>query len=228
MRIHFVQHVPFEGPGSISDWAATNQYKTSYTKIFETVKFPLPEDFDILIIMGGPMGVYEEEKYEWMKAEKSFIKNAIDQKKKVLGICLGAQFVAAALGSTVFQHGEKEIGWLPVQKASAHSLTNHFPQIFTTFHWHGDTFNLPKGAIQLFKTGACEQQGFIYDKHVAALQFHAEVKQDLLDGMTKHEKAELIKNTYVQTEDEIKQLTPRYIHQQKEYMHGFLDAFIKF
>jgi GMP synthase (glutamine-hydrolysing) len=116
---------------------------------------------------------------------------------------------------------------LSVQKVSEHALTDHLPKTFTTFHWHGDTFNLPNAAAQLFKTAACEQQGFIYNNHVAAIQFHMEVKQDLLNGMIENEKAELIKSTYVQTENEIKQLSPQYIDRQKEYMHGFLDAFMK-
>ena len=90
MHIHFIQHMPFENPGSIADWAKEKNYTTSYTKIFEDANFISIDSFDVLVIMGGVMGVYEEDKYEWMKAEKTFIKKSIEANKKVLGVCLGA------------------------------------------------------------------------------------------------------------------------------------------
>lgn len=225
MRIHFIQHVPFEHPGSITDWAEEYRHITSYTKVFNDATFPSLNDFDMLVIMGGPMGVYEEDRYAWMKAEKLFIKQSIEAKKKVLGICLGAQLVAEALGAKVFPHTSKEIGWLPAEKVINHQLTEHLPQTFTTFHWHGDTFALPENFIHLFKTKACEQQGFVFENRVSGLQFHMEVKENLLIGMTEHERAELIKAGYVQTEEEIKKLTPQFVHQQKTYTYKFLDSF---
>lgn len=227
MHIHFIQHVPFEFPGVIKDWAKDHQHATTYTKVFEAAIFPSAEKFDMLIVLGGPMGVYEAEKFVWMQSEKLFIKTAIEKNKKILGICLGAQFIAEALGAKVFPHTIKEIGWLPVEKVSAHKLTDHLPQTFTTFHWHGDTFNLPKGAVHLFKTDACLQQGFIYNNHAAAIQFHIEAKEDLLQSMIEHERAELIKSEYVQTENEIKKWIPQHISQQKKFLYDFLEAFIK-
>ena len=226
MRIHFIQHMPFENPGTIADWAKEKNYSTTYTKIFENTDFPSIDSFDMLVIMGGVMGVYEENTYAWMNAEKSFIKKSIKANKKILGICLGAQFVAEALGANVFPHTKKEIGWFEVEKINQHKLTENLPQTFATFHWHGDTFTLPENAIHLFKTNACEQQGFLYNDRVAGLQFHMEVKEDLLNGMTENERAELIKADYVQTEDDIKNLTPKYIGQQKKFMYEFLEAFI--
>ena len=227
MHIHFIQHMPFEYPGSIADWPAEKNYTTTYTKVFKDATFPLTNTFDMLVIMGGVMGVYEEDQYAWMPAEKSFIKNAIESKKKVLGVCLGAQFIAEALGAKVFPHTLKEIGWLPVEKVMPHKLTEKLPQTFTTFHWHGDTFTLPKNAVHLFKTKACGQQGFVYNNHVAALQFHMEVKEDLLQGMTENERAELIKDTYVQTEEEIKNLMKQHISQQQKFMYDLLEAFVQ-
>jgi GMP synthase (glutamine-hydrolysing) len=218
--------MPFEHPASIADWASENNHTTSYTKVFEDGGFPPTDSFDMLVIMGGIMGVYEEDEYHWMAAEKSCIKKSIEAKKKVLGICLGSQFIAEALGSKVFPHTVKEIGWLPVEKVMSHPLTKKLPQTFTTFHWHGDTFTLPENAVHLFKTEACSQQGFVYNDHVAGLQFHMEVKEDLLNGMTEHERAELIKNDFVQTEDEIKNLMQQYISNQKKMMYDILDAFV--
>jgi GMP synthase-like glutamine amidotransferase len=226
MRIHFIQHMHFEYPGTIADWANEKNYETTYTKIFEDVNFPAINSFDMLVIMGGVMGVYEESKYDWMKAEKQFIKKSIEANKKVLGICLGAQFIAEALGAKVFPHTKKEIGWFEVEKVASHKLTEDLPKSFTTFHWHGDTFNLPQNAIHLFKTNACGQQGFVYNNGVAGLQFHMEIKEDLLKGMTENERTELIKADHVQTEDQIKNLMTKYISQQKRFMYNFLEAFI--
>jgi GMP synthase-like glutamine amidotransferase len=216
----------FEHPATIADWATEKNYISTYTKIFEGADFPSIDSFDMLVIMGGVMGVYEEDKYAWMKTEKSFIKKSIEAKKKVLGICLGAQFIADVLGAKVFPHTKKEIGWFEVEKVASNPLTEKFPQTFTTFHWHGDTFTLPPKVIHLFKTKACEQQGFVYNNHVAGLQFHTEVKDDLLNSMIENERAELIKADYVQTEDEIKRLAMEYIREQKKFMYDFLEAFI--
>jgi len=226
MHIHFIQHMPFEHPATIADWAEEKNHTTTYTKVFEEVTFPLPDSFNMLVIMGGVMGVYEEDEYDWMLVEKAFIKNAINAKKKVFGVCLGAQLIAEALGAKVFPHTTKEIGWFEVEKVISHKLIQKLPQVFTTFHWHGDTFNLPENAIHLFKTGGCAQQGFVYNDHVAGLQFHMEVKEDLLNGMTENERAELVKDKYVQTEDDIKSFAQQYISQQKKFMYNFLDAFI--
>jgi len=225
MHVHFIQHVAFEYPGSILDWALANNHTTSYTKVFEGDAFPSPATYDMLIIMGGPMGVYEEDIHPWMKDEKHCIKAAIDAGKKVLGVCLGSQFIASVLGETVAPHTLKEIGWWPVQKVQKHPLTDGLPAEFTTFHWHGDTFNLPQGAIQLFRTTQCEQQGFVYNDHVVGLQFHMEVKQDLLEGMTEHESNELTGIGFVQNLQTIQQHLAEEAPKQKLYMHTFLNNF---
>jgi len=227
MKIHFIQHVAFEYPGSLIDWTAEHNHTISFTKIFESIAFPALTGFDMLVIMGGPMGVYEEEKYDWLKKEKPFIKSAIDAKKKVLGICLGAQFIADVLGAKVYPHTLKEIGWWPVEKVNNHPLVQHLPQQFTTFHWHGDTFTLPEGAIHLFKSKGCEQQGFIYNNHVAGLQFHMEVKPDLLNGMTEHERRSLIPEGFVQSEQDIVAGIEKHIPFQKEFMTGFVETFAR-
>ncbi|HWB24206.1 MAG TPA: type 1 glutamine amidotransferase [Chitinophagaceae bacterium] len=227
MHIHFIQHVPFEYPGSILDWAAEKRHTTAFTKVFDGDAFPVPGQFDMLVILGGPMGVYEENIYPWMTLEKQCIKAAIEADKKVLGVCLGSQFIANVLGEEVYAHTQKEIGWWPVQKIGEHPLTAGLPTEFITFHWHGDTFRLPKGTVQLFRSAVCEQQGFIYNNHAAGVQFHIEVKQDLLDGMTEHESNELTGEGYVQTAETIKQHIAAEIPRQNNYMKAFLDNFEK-
>lgn len=225
MRIHFIQHMPFEHPASIADWAQENEHSSTYTRIFADQSLPAIDSFDMLVIMGGVMGVYEEEKYDWLKEEKLFIKNSIANNKKVFGVCLGAQLIAEALGAKVYPHTKKEIGWFEIEKVQPHKFTEHLPQTLTTFHWHGDTFNLPENAIHIFKSQACSQQGFVYNDQVIGLQFHMEVRKDLLDGMTDNERAELKKDLFVQTEDEIKTLAVKHLNQQKNFMFKLLDAF---
>ena len=229
MRILFIQHVPFEHPGYLLKWAKQHNYSYSIAHVYQSTALPAMDDFDMLIIMGGPMGAYQEDKYEWLIKEKQFVKASIDAGKKVLGICLGCQIIANVLGSKIYPHTQKEIGWWPVKKTDEnkyHPLVKHLPDEFTTFHWHGDTFNLPTGAIHLFKSTACEQQGFLYKNNVAGLQFHSEVESNLLQDITEHEKAELTPSTYIQSEEEINRLLPTHVEAQHHYISGFADALI--
>ncbi len=227
MRIHFIQHVSFEYPGSIIKWAVENNHTTRFTNMFEQPLFPAMNQFDMLIIMGGPMGVYEEEKFPWIIEEKKFIHAAIDADKKVLGICLGSQLIADVLGAKVYPNRLKEIGWWPVQKTNDHPLTVSLPREFTSFHLHGDTFDLPAGATQLFRTKGCEQQGFVYKNNVAAIQFHPEIETELLQNMIEHEKETFIQSTYIQTEEEIRKNALRHLPGQPIYMNAFLENFVK-
>ena len=227
MKVHFVEHVLFEYPGYLVDWAAAQGHSTSYTKLYEAIQFPSTTAFDMLVILGGPMGVYEEDVFPWLKKEKAFIKETIDAGKKVLGICLGSQLIAELLGAKVYPHHLKEIGWWPVQKVQEHALTLELPYELTVFHWHGDTFDLPEGAVQLFRSAGCEQQGFVYGTQVAGVQFHMEVKEDLLLGMTEHERDELVPEHYVQSEKKIHDGISKYASQQNSYLHRFIEAFTR-
>ena len=115
MRLHYIQHVPFETPGSILDWAADNGVTLSSTRVHDGDSFPSPGKFDMLVVMGGPMSVDDESDYEWLRDEKSFIRETIHAGKALVGICLGAQLVASVLGSTISRNKYKEIGWYPVR-----------------------------------------------------------------------------------------------------------------
>ena len=180
MRLHYFQHILFEGLGSIEPWATEMGYEITSTRLFAKDPFPNLDDIDWLIIMGGPMGIYDEDKYPWLFSEKNYIEQAVIQRKIVLGICLGAQLIADVLGSKVYPNNYKEIGWFPIQKTRETvqtRLADFMPEEIDAFHWHGDTFEIPKGAIHVAKSKACENQGFIYDDHVVALQFHLETME---------------------------------------------------
>ncbi|MBV4356629.1 type 1 glutamine amidotransferase [Pinibacter aurantiacus] len=207
MRIHYIQHVPFEEIGYIQEWLTENNIEVSTTKIWESATFPSLGDFDGLVVMGGPMGVYEEELYEWMAAEKTFIKYAIGAGKKVLGICLGSQLVASVLGANVYPNNGKEIGWFDVSVKPGLDiwLGKDIETVFTTFHWHGDTFDLPEGCINHINSPACENQFFTQGENVAAIQFHPEATSETVNAMVENCSNELVPDNFVQSAAEIQQ-----------------------
>lgn len=189
MRLHYFQHVSFEGLGSIEPWAKEMAYEITSTRLFAKDPFPDLDDIDWLVVMGGPMGIYDEDKYPWLSAEKNYIEQAVVHGKFVLGICLGAQLIADILGAKVYPNKYKEIGWFPIRKTPETAetrLADFLPSQIEAFHWHGDTFDIPVGAIHIARSTACENQGFIYDDHVVALQFHLEIMEqcakDLIDN----------------------------------------------
>jgi GMP synthase (glutamine-hydrolysing) len=206
MRIHYLQHVPFEGLGSIQGWAEAGRHSITCTRLYAEEDLPKIEMMDMLIVMGGPMNVYEEKKYPWLVREKRCIERAIAANKIVLGICLGAQLIADVLGAKVFANEFKEIGWFPVQRtkeALQSKIGEVFPEKMEVFHWHGDTFDLPTGAIHAAKSVACENQAFIYKGCVVGLQFHLETTKNGATEMIKNCSHELVDGPFIQAEEAI-------------------------
>lgn len=204
MRAHYLQHVAFEGLGSIAAWLDAAGYATTGAHLYRSANLPQADDFDLLIIMGGPMSVHDEADFPWLAAEKQLIRQAIAADKAVLGVCLGAQLIAAALGAPVYRHHFKEIGWFPVFRAGPEDgSVFHFPPQAQVFHWHGDTFDLPPGAIHLARSEGCENQAFQLGERVIGLQFHLETTPEAVRDMVAHGRAELTPARFVQTETAI-------------------------
>lgn len=178
-HLHYLQHVPFEDIGTIQDWAEASGMHIGGTRLFNNEQLPSVQELDWLVIMGGPMNVYEESVFPWLRAEKRLIQQAVERRKIVLGICLGAQLIADALGARVRSNGQKEIGWYPVFKTESETgqaaVLSAIPDGLEVLHWHGDTFDLPEGAVHLGRSAACENQGFVIDERVLGLQFHLEI-----------------------------------------------------
>jgi len=205
-RIHYFQHVPFEGLGSIGEWISMNGHSLTVTKLFENADFPEISDIDWLIVMGGQMNVYDEEQFPWLKDEKRFIRQAIDAGKTVLGICLGSQLVSSALGAKVYKNRENEIGWFDIELTSLAQSGNLFFDMgsrIKVFHWHGDTFDLPVNAILLASSDCTKNQAYVYKNKVLALQFHLEPTLDSLMEMIEGGRDEITTGEYVQTEKEV-------------------------
>ena len=176
MHLHVLQHVPFEGLGHIADWAGCRDAAVTWTRFHDPAAAALPAvaDIDLLVVLGGPMGVHDETIHPWLTAEKRFLASALDADTPILGICLGAQLLAAVLGARVAPGPHREIGWFPVEAVPAPSGAAAFPPRFDAFHWHGDMFDIPPGAVHLARSAGCPNQAFQYGPRVIGLQFHIE------------------------------------------------------
>lgn len=203
MKVHVLQHVPFEGIGSMALWLDEQCADVSYTRFFEDHALPQAIEFDLIIVMGGPMSVNDEASLPWLRPEKQFIRDAIEQGLSVLGVCLGAQLIASALGARVYSNPQKEIGWFQIEATPSVTNTFHFPEKFIVFQWHGETFDLPSGAVRLAKSIICENQAFQIGQHVIGLQFHLETTPESVQAILDNCSEELLPATYIQTASEI-------------------------
>ena len=202
MWIHHLQHVPFEGLGCMEPYLRSQDCQLSSTHLYREVDLPDPNEIDCLIVMGGPMGVYDESEYPWLREEKAFIKEVIENGKVVLGICLGAQLIAEVLGAKVAKGNHREIGWFPIdrsEKTSSTILDPILPPTLDVFHWHGDTFEIPRGAVPLASSEACRNQGFIFGDRVLAFQFHLETTPASAKALIENCSNELDGSRFVQS-----------------------------
>ncbi len=178
-----LRHVEHEHIGTIAQTLAAVGVPYRYVDVFRNAPVPRSEkDLGGLIVMGGPMGVYESDRYPFLKNEQELIRRVAGAGLPVLGICLGSQLIASAFGGKVYPGPRKEIGWHPVEvTAPGDSLTADLPRRFMGFHWHGDTFDLPSGAVRLFQSDLYQNQGFRCGQNVLALQFHCEVTPAMIE-----------------------------------------------
>ncbi|MCS1351839.1 type 1 glutamine amidotransferase [Mechercharimyces sp. CAU 1602] len=227
-RIHIIQHVDFEGPAAISQWASSRKYTLSSTKLYSGEYLPSLSTVDMIVIMGGPMNVYEDEQYPWLVQEKEWLKEAIQQQKLILGICLGAQLLAHTLGARITPGVQKEIGWYPITLTKAglsDPIVGLLPPEMTVFHWHGDVAAVPVGATCLATSAACPNQIFRYGKHAFGLQFHFEMTTSSLHSMTNHCADELNSSgTYISDEQAIHQGGNLHLSSNQHWLYQLLDG----
>jgi GMP synthase-like glutamine amidotransferase len=230
VRIHCIKHVDFEGPGYIAQWAESNNCLITYTNLFKNEALPSPDDFDLLLLMGGPMSIYDESDFPWLIDEKSALKTYISHGKKILGICLGAQLIADALGARVYNNEVKEIGWFDVQVSEENNQAGIFSSIesilFKVFHWHGETFTLPEKSVLLASSEVCKNQAFIFENQLLALQFHLEVTPESVRKMIENGRTELVEGMRIQSEEEILSQTQFY-ESCNQQMNKILVEFTK-
>jgi GMP synthase-like glutamine amidotransferase len=213
MRLHALQHVPFENLGAIADWAAERQAAVTYTRFFEDPALPPLEDVDFLVVLGGPMSVNDEAQHPWLDAEKRYLLQALDRQTPLLGICLGAQLIASALGARVYPAPAKEIGWHPVFGEPAPADAFAFPAQIDVFQWHGETFDLPPGARRLARSAVCPNQAFQCGTRAIALQFHLETTPSSAQALVHNCADELVPGPHVHSAQQILCAPPtRYAH----------------
>jgi GMP synthase (glutamine-hydrolysing) len=183
-----LSHVAFEDLGTLEAPLRERGFEIEHVNA-STAGFPLAqaESCDLLVVLGGPIGVYDQQDYPFLKDEIACIGQRLAARKPILGICLGAQLMAAALGARVYPGGQgAEIGWFPLQAAPNGSLPAWFAPLLepgiSVFHWHGDTFDLPCGAQHLARTEKYAHQAFAIEDFALALQFHPEVTADGLES----------------------------------------------
>ncbi len=210
MRAHYFQHVPFEGLGSMEIWLREAGYEIGMTRWYAGELAPDAAGIELLIVMGGPISVNDLGDHPWLAAEKDFLRRWIDEDRPLLGVCLGAQLIASALGARVYPNAVKEIGWFPVTAVTP--LPEHafrFPPEQTVFHWHGETFDLPDGAIHLARSAGCEHQAFQVGRHVIGLQFHLETTPETAADLIANCRDELTSAPYVQDEAALRSAPPQ-------------------
>lgn len=207
MRLHLLQHASFEGPGLIADWAEAHSITLYIRHLYLGDAVPDPDEVQGLIVMGGPMNAYEDSRFPFLTAEKALIRALLVAERPVLGICLGAQLLASALGASVFRQAELEIGWFSVRQPDASPLPPmlaKLPSVSLAFHWHGDTFDLPAGATNWMSSEACQHQLFTVGDRALGVQYHPEVDADAIDLFIEHGAVELATpSTNVQSAESI-------------------------
>jgi len=222
-KVHVLQHVSFEGLGSIAEWLSARKSIVSYTRFFETPGLPAPDSIDMVIIMGGPMSVNDEDEYPWLVREKRFIRDAANLGIPMLGICLGAQLIASALGARVYKNPVKEIGWFPIRAVPAAAGNLQLPRECVAFHWHGETFDLPEGAVHLAESDACDNQAFQLNRNIIGLQFHLETTLESASALLEHCRNELVPGPYIQSEAALQAVPASWYQSINAVMNGVLS-----
>ncbi|MFH2092427.1 MAG: type 1 glutamine amidotransferase [Pseudomonadota bacterium] len=229
MKIHYLQHVPFEDLGMMESIFIDSGHQLASTKFYKPYTVPKVHDFDCLIVMGGPMGVNDEAVYPWLNHEKKLIEDAIMNNKTVLGICLGAQLIAQVLGAKVYKNNYREIGWFDIERSNEIDktiLADVFPRQTRVFHWHGDTFDIPGKAVHIAKSEACLNQGFVFEDRVIGFQFHLESTPQTVKNLVLNCGNEIDGSTYVQDKTKILSETSGFMN-INTIMHRVLDVIMK-
>ncbi len=227
------QHVPYELLGTLNPLFKEHGFRIRYVNFGRFPELqPSLEGYNGLVILGGPMNVDQGHRFPHLHHEVKMVEAALKKEIPVLGVCLGAQIIAKALGAQVGQNPEKEIGWHDVFLTEAGKkdfLFATFQQPEKIFHWHGDTFEIPRGAVHLAASEICKNQAFRYGKKVYGLQFHLEVDEPMIERwlVVPHHKEEMENLKGKVDPKDIREQTPRHIHRLKSLSHSAFSEFIK-
>jgi GMP synthase-like glutamine amidotransferase len=219
MKVVAIQHVPTEPMGYIEDILKEKGIEYEYVKVYETNEVNIV-DATHIVIMGGPMGVYEEKEYPFLAQEKELIRHAIKSGIPILGVCLGAQLIASALGKDVYPY-KRELGWFEVKKYEDDEVVRDLPDKLIVFQWHNDTFDLPDGAKLLYIGDEVRNQAFRFEKAIG-LQFHLEMTPELVKIWIENEQ-----NLSEEEKRKILLESEKYIAISNEYCKKLVEAFLR-
>jgi len=230
MSVLICKNVKNEGPGTIEDFLMAGNIPYTIVETSEIMDITDTAGFDTLLMMGGPMSVNEADIYPYIIKEESLVRDFISKNKRILGVCLGAQIMARALGSKVYKGPEQEIGWYDINITSdalgdsrisvlaAHPKTGNISGKFKVFHWHGETFDVPEKGIRLAGSALYPNQAFRYGSNAYAFQFHIEVKKAMIYEWLKNESVDF---------EKIKAETEELYNIYTDRAHNFYEAFFK-
>lgn len=233
MKVLVVQHVPLEGPGLLARTLRERGWELDI-RVMGNQNSKLPValvGYQALLILGGPMGAYEEEQYPYLFEVEALIREGVEKSLPVLGICLGGQLIARAFGATVRPNVVKEIGWYPVfltERGKETPCFSHLPETFPVFQWHGDTFSLPREAVLLAEGKVCRNQAFLYREWALALQFHPEITPGMVRTWVRAYAEELVAFGGVMAPRELEIETARCWRQNREIYRQFVGNLCDF
>lgn len=226
MKVLIVKNIPAEGPGTIEDYLKDRGLPYRIVEFSEGETVTDVGEYSHLVIMGGPMAVYEMDKYTYLKTEAELIDNFIKSGRSVLGICLGAQMIAHVLGARVYPGGIKEIGWYRVEITPEgmedevfSTLSMGYRPHADVFQWHGDTFDLPWNAVRMSTSEVYQDQAFRYGEKTYALQFHIEVTPEIIEEWFRDEEEFDLEDMLVQT----RRIFPEYRKRAMNFYKKFFS-----
>jgi GMP synthase-like glutamine amidotransferase len=224
MNVLILKNASAEGPGTIEDHLRTSNVPFTIVDLEQGEPLAAVEAFSHLVVLGGPMAVYERDRIPYLESEIRFLERAVNEQKHILGVCLGSQLLAHVLGARVYPGGTREIGWYDVSLSDEgmrdpcmRELAVNGRKVAQVFQWHGDTFDLPQDAVRLASSAVYPNQAFRHGDRVYALQFHIEASPAVVSRWLKHEQGIDLPLIDARSHD----LYPAY----RERARGFYRAF---